>query len=148
SFTSEANKNNLLAQAYTMRAFLYYTMVKTWGDVILLTGPTEGFTPESIQRERTVKEKVFEQIKQDLDNAINLFPNNSVQAGRFLESLPADLTLKADAYVWTGKRLNGGNADFTVALDALNKAENSDIALLSDFASVFEYGNKGNKEIL
>ncbi len=148
AFTSEANKNNLLAQAYTMRAFLYYTMVKTWGDVILLTEPTEGFTPESVQKERTVKEKVFEQIKQDLDNAINLFPNNNFQAGRFLWSLPAALTLKADVYLWTGKRLNGGNADFTVALDALNKAENSDIALLSDFASVFEYGNKGNKEIL
>lgn len=58
------------------------------------------------------------------------------------------LALKADVYLWTGKRMGGGDADFTTALDALNQIDDADVELLSDFKDVFDYTNKRNKEIL
>lgn len=146
-FASDANKNNVLAQAHTMRAFCYFVLVRTWGGVPLVDVPTEGFSEES-QRARASVEEVFAFIKKDLDDAIALYPNNNFPSGRFTWSKPAANTLMADVYLWTGKRLNGGAADFTVALNALNDVETSDVTLLSNFASVFDYTNKGNKEIL
>src|SRR5690606_17748722 len=34
-FASEERKNEILAQAYTMRAFAYFVMVRTWGELPL-----------------------------------------------------------------------------------------------------------------
>ena len=147
NFASEANKNNILAQAYTMRAFCYFIMVRTWGGVPLVDSPTEGYS-ESSQRERATVEQIFSFIKKDLDAAIALFPNNNFPAGRFAWSKPAANAVKADVYLWTGKRMNGGNSDFTTALNALNEIETSDVSLLTNFASIFDYTNKGNKEII
>jgi len=146
-FTSETNKNNILAQAHTMRAFCYFIMVRTWGGVPLVDTPTEGYS-ESSQRERATVEQIFSFIKKDLDAAIALFPNNNFPAGRFAWSKPAANAVKADVYLWTGKRMNGGNSDFTTALNALNEIETSDVSLLTNFASIFDYTNKGNKEII
>jgi starch-binding outer membrane protein, SusD/RagB family len=146
-FSSEANKNNILAQAYAMRAFCYFVMARTWGGVPLVDTPTEGYS-ESSQRERASVQDIFAFIKKDLDAALSLFPNNNYQTGRFTWSKPAANAVKADVYLWTGKRLNGGNPDFTTALNALNEVETSDVTLLANFASVFDYGNKGNKEII
>src|SRR5690606_38053125 len=39
SFANETNKNDLLAQAYVSRAFLYFVLVKTWGEVPIRTEP-------------------------------------------------------------------------------------------------------------
>lgn len=148
TFTTEASRNEILAQAYAMRAFVYFTMTKTWGDLPLVTEPTEGFTSESIQKERTSRENIFKQIKDDIDKAMALFPGNSIPAGRYVWSKPSLNALKADVYLWTGKVLNGGNADFTIALAALNEVKTADVTLLDSYASVFDYTNKGNKEIL
>jgi len=51
-FNSEANKNSILAQAHTIRAFCYFVMVRTWGDVVLVDEPFISFDPVKVQRER------------------------------------------------------------------------------------------------
>lgn len=148
SFTSEATKSQLLAQAYTMRAFVYFILVKTWGDVPLVTLPTEGYDASSIQKERTKKADILTFIKSDLAEAEKLYPNASFPTGRYLWSKPALYALKADVYLWTGKREGGGNADFTTALAALNEIEKTDVALLDNYSRIFDYDNKGNREII
>lgn len=147
-FGSEADKNAVLAQAYTMRAYVYFIMVRTWGGVPLVTEPTEGYSPDMTQRRKAPVADIFALIKQDLDQAVSLFPDNAFTPGRFFWSKPAALTLKADVYLWTGKRLNGGNPDFETALTALEDAKNADLELLSNYSQIFTYNNKGNKEIL
>ncbi len=147
-FTSESSKNNILAQAHAMRAFCYFVMVKTWGDLPLVTEPTEGYNSETTQKERTSKEEIFKLIKKDINDAVTLFPDNNFTTGRYLWSKPAANALKADIYLWTGKRLNGGQADFTTALSALNDIETSDVTLLDNYDQIFRYTNKGNKEII
>lgn len=148
TFRDEAKKNNILAQTYAMRAFVYFLMVKTWGDIPLISTPTESFSAEAIQKERSAKSEVFAFIKQDIEEAIRLFSNYTIPAGRNLWSKPSVNALKADVYLWTGKRLNGGDADLTTALNALEEVEKADVELLQNFADVFAYNNKGNKEIL
>lgn len=147
-FSSDNEKNRVLAQAYTMRAFCYFTIAKTWGDAVLVTEPTESYDPEALYKERTPVAEVFTVIKQDINDAVSLFPDNSFPEGRNRWSKSSANALKADIYLWTGKRMTGGQADFTVALNALNEIVASDIELLPDFESVFDYNNKGNQEII
>ncbi len=147
-FAAEGNRNRLLAEAYTMRAYCYFVMARTWGAVPLVTAPTDGYDPSVIYKTRSTLTEVFAQIKKDLDQAISLFPNNDFLSGRSRWTKPGANTLKGDVYLWTGKRLGGGAADFTTALNALKEVENADVALLSDFSRIFDYDNKGNKEII
>lgn len=147
-FQSQATKNNVLAQAYTMRAYTYFIMVRTWGDLIIRTKPMEEFDPTDIQKERSPKEEVFKLIKEDLDKALQLFPDNTFPSGRFKWSKPSANAVKGEVYLWTAKRLNGGTADLNTALTALDEVEKADVSLLPNFADVFSYTNKGNKEIV
>jgi len=145
---SEASKNNILAQAYTLRAYLYFVMARTWGGVPIRLDPTEGYNPETTQKPKSTIEEVFQMIKADLEEAISLYPDNKFPSGRNRWSLAAAQALKADVYLWTAKRLNGGNTDINTALDACNEVMKADASLLPNFADLFEYKNKGNKEVL
>lgn len=144
---SAASRNALLAEAYTMRAYVYFIMVRSWGDLVIRTEPLEKYDPADVQRERSPKEEVFKLIKSDLDAALSLFPNNTFPAGRAKWSKPAANALKAEVFLWTGKRLNGGTADFTTALNAINEVQTAaPLNLLPNFADVFS--TKGNNEII
>jgi hypothetical protein len=146
-FASEDKKNSILAQAYAMRAFTYFVMVRTWGKLPMRTEPTEGSDAETTQIERSPVGEIFKLIKEDIDQALQLFPNNNFQK-RHLWSKPAANALKANVYLWTGKKLNGGETDINTALAALNDIEAADVSLLSKYSDVFDFDNKGNKEIL
>jgi len=146
SFTNEPRKNVILAQAHTMRAFAYFTLSKTFGELPLVTEPTSDLS--KIERARSSVNDVFSLIKSDITDAEGLFTDMTFQDGRDMWSLPSLLALKADVYLWTGKRMGGGNADFTTALAALNKIDGADVQLLPSFGDIFDYTNKGNKEIL
>lgn len=147
-FKSEAAKNKLLAQAYATRAFTYFAMVRTWGDLIIRTVPTETSNIEVIQKERSPQTEVFKLIKDDLEKAEQLLTDNAFAAGRCHWSKPAVQAVKAEVYLWTGKRQNGGDTDLNTALNALNEVRKADLTLLSDYKTIFSYDNKGNKEIV
>ncbi len=147
-FKSEDKKNNVLAQAYTMRAFAYYTMVRVWGGVPLRDEPLEAYDPMTIQKPRTPKEDIFKLIKEDLENALSLYPDMSFETGRNKWSKASAYALKGDVYLWTGKVENGGSADIKTALDALEEVKKADVQLVDKFGDIFKYANKGNKEIL
>ena len=146
AFSSEAKKKNILAHAYAMRAFAYFTMSKTWGELPLVTAPTTDLS--NVQRVRSSVTDVFALVKADISEAEALFAGMGFTDGRDVWSLPALLALKADVYLWTGKTMNGGDADFNTALAALNSIDNADVQLLSEFGNVFDYTNKRNSEIL
>lgn len=148
TFATEAQKNNILAQAYAMRAKIYYVMAKTWGDLPIITDPVEGYDAETTFVERSPVSQVFDLIKSDIETALGLFPDNSFPAGRSVWSKPAVNTLKADVYLWTGKRMNGGTSDFNTALTAINEVESASVSLLPVFSDVFKYSNKGNNEVI
>lgn len=148
SFPDEDKKNDLLAQAYSMRAFIYFVLAKTWGDVPLVTEPVEGYDAQTTFQEKVAVSAVFDLIKSDLEEAINLFPTNEFPAGRAMWSKPAANTLKGDVYLWTGKTMGGGDADVNTALSALNDAQSANLSLLNDYSRIFDFDNKGNEEII
>lgn len=148
TFSSESVKNQVLAEAHAMRAYAYFTLTKTWGDLPLVMEPTEGYDPEVIMKERSPKEEVMSFIKSDIESALALFPNSNFQGSRSMWSKPAAYALQAEVHLWTGKTMDGGTADFNTALSAIAAVEESDVTLLDDYASIFDYENKGNKEIL
>src|SRR5690606_19742590 len=73
-FGSEAERNAILAEAYAMRAYVYFIMARTWGGVPNVTEPTEGYDQQSAFRERAEVSQVFDLIKADLEQALALFP--------------------------------------------------------------------------
>ncbi len=148
SFSNDQNKNKTLAQAYAMRAYCYFVLARTWGDVPIVLDPVEGYNPETTFKVRSPQAEVFALIKSDIETALPLFTNNQFENGRSLWSKPAVNLLKADVFLWTAKRNGGGNTDATTALQALNDAESADVGLLDNFSQVFAYGNKGNREII
>jgi len=147
-FNSEANKNYVLAQAYAMRAYLYFVLARTWGDVPLWSEPVEGYSAETTQKTKTPVADIFDFIKTDLEKSIELFPNLSFPDGKNRWNKASAYALKADVYLWTGKRLNGGDADFNIAVSACEEVEKADVGLLENFPDIFKYNNKQNKEIL
>lgn len=147
-FASENTKKDLLAQAYSMRAFVYFVMTRTWGDLIIHTDPIESTSIDVIYKERSSQISVFTLIKSDIEKALQLYPNNNYDSNRIRWSKNATHALKGEVYLWTGKQLNGGNEDFTTALNSLNEVTKSDVILLPDFKDIFEVSNKGNKEIV
>lgn len=148
NFSSESNKNNILAQAYAMRAYAYFVMVRTWGDLPLRTEPTESSDPEKTQLPRSGQEEIFNLIKSDIDQSYQLFADHSIPEKRCFWSKPALNALKAEVYLWTGKVRNGGDSDIQTALTALNEIDNADVGLLDSYGDVFDYSNKGNREII
>ena len=147
-FASEDRKNTILAEAYAMRAFTYFVMTRTWGDLPLRMDPTESENPELTQIERTAQSEIFQFIKGDIDKALQLFPDNSYSENKMFWSKPATSALKGEIYLWTAKQMGGGNADLQTALTVLEDIKNTNVALLDNFKDVFDYGNKGNDEIL
>jgi hypothetical protein len=146
AFPSADTKNSALAQAYTMRAFCYFVLVRAWGGVPIRTEPLEAYDAGSINKPRSSVQEVFALIKSDLTKALALYPNITYEAGRNTWSKASADALKADVYLWTAKMLNGGQADLNTALAAVNEAQTSDVGLLPVYSDIFSYTNKGNKE--
>jgi starch-binding outer membrane protein, SusD/RagB family len=74
------DKDQIIAEAQFLRALNYFTLVKYWGDVPIITSPTTK-ADESLKVPRSTVADVYKQINADLDAAIAKLPLNSA-AGR------------------------------------------------------------------
>ncbi len=136
-FVNEDRKNDLLAQAYFVRAWAYFQVVRIWGDAPLLT---EGFlSPDQegiIPLQRDPAGALFTQVKADLDASLSRFPGDAI-TNRYAASRPAANTLKADVYLWTAKQAGGGSADLNTALEAVNQVVGHPNLQLLPFNTLF-----------
>ncbi|MGJ1271749.1 RagB/SusD family nutrient uptake outer membrane protein [Sphingobacterium multivorum] len=148
SFSSEQDKKNILAQAFASRAFLYFVLARTWGEVPIRTEPVEGASPDVIHKPRAAQSDVFSLIKNDINEADKLFANYSFIRNRNYWSKAAVQALKADVYLWTAKKLDGGATDYQEVIKACEEVEKADVSLLANFADLFKYANKNNKEVI
>lgn len=148
----EDTKNYYLGEAYGMRAFLYFHLLRSWGDVILHLDYTSGATIDlsNIQKPASSASAVMEQIKSDISASESAFGSNySYKYGKHYWSLGATKMLKGEVYLWNGKQMGGGTADYNTAKTALQEVKNCPgIALEQKFADVFAYDNKKNEEII
>jgi hypothetical protein len=151
----DAEKNRILAEVHGLRAYVYYTMVRTWGAVPLNTEPVESITnaAETYKR-RTGADTVMAQVKSDIEKSLQLFgPTNELSnAKRVYWSRIASLILKGDVFLWSGTHMGGGNADFTTARTALQEVRNlegASLGLQANYADIFDPNRKtNNREIV
>jgi len=149
-FSNPDEKSHLMGQAYGLRAFYYYTMLKTWGDVPIITEPKFNIDPSDINRARSPKSEVMNLIKADIQASLTSFGadgsywNNK----RIYWSKAATLALKGDAYIWSGNILGGGTADFTEAKTALQQISGLGVSLESTFPEIWSFSNQNNDEFI
>lgn len=146
---TEADKNYYLGIAYGMRAFYYYQLYRSWGDVIIQTEPTTSIDIANLAKAASPAADVMKFIREDIAASESSFGNDySFRQNKGFWNKAATLMLKADVYLWTAHR--GIKPDATIAKSALSEIQSNipSLKLLPVFADVFASGNKGNAEII
>lgn len=148
---TDAEKNKYLGNAYGMRAFFYLQLLKSYGKAVIYLEHTEGSTLDLniTARAESTGEEVMEQIKKDIKASEDAYGDNyAFSDSRNGWSLAATKMLKGDAYLWSGKQMGGGTADYQVAKQAYEDVKNADVALQTNYEDVFAFSKKENKEII
>jgi hypothetical protein len=145
-----ATKTKELAEMYGIRAYVYYTMLKTWGAVPITTQAIASLTNASdTYKPRSSADSVMTQVKADIAKSLDLFGSTSgfSPGNRVFWNRIATLTLKGDVYLWSGTNLTGGNADITTAKAALQEVKNLESASLklnANYGDIFDPTKKSN----
>lgn len=151
SVLSDATKKYYLGEAYGMRAFLYFQLLRSWGAVVMYKEYTSGSSLDlsNLAKPVSSEAEIMALIKADIQASEDAFGNNyAFQNKRNYWSLPATKMLKGEAYLWSGTRMNGGNGDIQTAKTAFGEVKNADVQLLPEFKKVFSFENKLNKEVI
>lgn len=100
-----------VAEAKALRAYYYFLLAETFGDVPLVTTRT---TSVSLTYTRTPEKDIYTQIIQDLNDAIAALPATTPDFGRATKGFAQHLLSKV--YLTRGyKSYGGGNTDFQQA---------------------------------
>lgn len=140
-----SSKGYLLGQAYAMRAYYYFHLLRTYGGVPLRLTPDvtlEKPDPVQLRLPRASEEEVLGSIKNDIKLAAENFGNQVTQSKK-LWSPNALKMLKGEVYLWSA-RVYGNTQDLNEAKSALSSI--SGHTLLKDFSEVFD--KKDNEEII
>src|SRR5690606_22271845 len=143
-FQVEQEKNQILAETYFIRAFSYFNLIRTWGEVPIELEPTESASEEQLAR--APKSEVMTQILADIENALALFPGDGLVT-KSRASKSATYALKADVLLWKSKVLDGGEEDLLAVITNANAASEG-LSLESDFSQIYDSENKNGSEVI
>lgn len=146
--SNQAQRNHMMGQAYGMRAYIYYTMLKAWGDVPITTEPLVKVESLIVlKKKRAPKAEVMALIKADIEESLKFFgDDNSKWLNKNVYwSKAATLTLKGDVYLWSGKVLAGGDSDFREAKTALEAVQGYSLV---EYEELWGQAKEGNKEFI
>lgn len=146
SFLPSAKKDYLLGQAYAMRAYYYFHLLRTYGGVPIWLEPdvTKGKADAvALRRARSSEADVLAQVKSDINTSLTKFGTASNPSDKNQWNSAAASMLKGEIYLWSAK-VYGTTADLTEAKSALTAI--SGYSLLPGFANVFK--TKNNSEIM
>ena len=143
-FKTEESKNEVLANAYFVRAFCYYWIGRIWGDAPLLLDGFESDNQEGLFPTRNSADDIFKQVGKDINKALTLIPQN---INKNIASKASISMLKADYDLWMYKVRKSGDSYLKDAADKVNYVlSNSSYALESNYADVFN--DNSGKEII
>ena len=144
-FSNEQEKDDVLGQAYFIRAFCYYWIARVWGDAPIVLSGFESSAQEDLYPSRQPAEAVFAQVEKDLDQAMQLISDQANQPQ--LATKSAVNLLQADYYLWMNKVNNAGAESLEKAKKAIDQLVASNKhSLQPEFSSVFD--NELNAEII
>ncbi|WP_270088047.1 RagB/SusD family nutrient uptake outer membrane protein [Sphingobacterium sp. SYP-B4668] len=145
SFLSTDKKDMLLGQAYGLRAYYYFHLLRTYGGVPLRLSPDALIgKPDavSLRLARSSEMDVLTAIKADIAKSLTHF-GTSQGSNKAYWTLNASRMLKGEVFLWSAK-VYGNIEDLTEAKSALNAV--TGYSLLSNFGDVFK--QKKNAEII
>ena len=133
-----AGKDALYGEIYFMRAYYYFTLVKTFGDVPFFIEKRLDIA-DNKTLSRTAKATVYKQIETDLTNAISVLPAVQAQKGRITKY--AAQALLGKVYLYQNK--------FDLAASTLETVINSNaFTLVSNFGAMYlKDGENGAESI-
>jgi hypothetical protein len=142
----ETLKKSLLGQAYFMRAFLYYNLVRLYGDVPLLTTPVNG-TSADLYPTRTPQAEVYKLIISDLQAAETAGLPAVDRTGRI--STGAVKSLLASVYLTTAGYPLQIKANYQLAATkAAEVIDAGNYPLFSSYASLHNTADKNGGEFI
>lgn len=109
---SDDARNVALGEAYFFRAFNYFTLVKYFGGVPLVTTPSEDIS--KLQTPKSAAADVYAQIESDLKQAENLLPAKKFYANANRVGKYAAAMLLTSVYMQQGKYGEAANSVKTV----------------------------------
>ncbi|MFV0392669.1 MAG: RagB/SusD family nutrient uptake outer membrane protein [Paludibacteraceae bacterium] len=138
SLFKKMSKNRLLGEAYFLRGYYYHELVRTYGDVVLLTSTS---TIADKQKPRTPVAEVYARIEDDLKKAAKYLPAKSpiqmsTDAGRVTKG--AANAMLARVYLYEQKYTESKSACLEVFKDGYE--------LEDDYAYVFTLAGEHCKE--
>lgn len=150
---AEATKQRMIGEALFLRALFYFNLVTYWKDVPLILEAPNPATQSKLFRDP--KEKVVQQIIEDLDNAAVALPlgYDSNNIGRATKG--AALALKAKVLLFEASPLFNTDQDnqkwkiaADAALDVINLADEAGYDLYPDYRGLFLPENENNEEVI
>jgi hypothetical protein len=142
----DADKKALLGQAYFLRAFFYYHLVRLYGDVPLITAPVTISSPDLYPTRATVS-AVYDQIISDLKAAEASGLPASDKTGRV--SLGAVRTLLASVYLTTaGFPLKKTENYALAATEILPVINGTDYTLFDKYDYLHDNSHKNQGELI
>lgn len=124
----ETDANRLMGEAYFVRALSYFSLVKNWAGVPLVTSPTRDLSNIELLS-RSSQEEVYNQVESDFNQAITLLGTFDVN-GR--ANAWAARGLLARAHLYQGEWQDA----YDLANDVIS---NSGYSLAGTYAEIFDY---------
>ncbi|MEI6586016.1 MAG: RagB/SusD family nutrient uptake outer membrane protein [Sediminibacterium sp.] len=148
TFLADAKKKYLLGQAYALRAYYYFHLLRTYGGVPLRLEPEvlNGTTdPVALRKARSTEAEILTAIKNDIAKSVSNFGSSANPTEKSQWSPRATLMLKGEVFLWSAK-VYGTTADLAEAKSALTSAAGG--VLQASFANAFAYAQKNNNEVI
>jgi starch-binding outer membrane protein, SusD/RagB family len=140
---TEELRTQLMGEVYYLRALNYFNLVRAFGDVPLIVNEIKSLNNVRVAKNEAIE--VYEQIEDDLENAINMLPNQYTGTRNFLAqdigraTRYAATALLSKVYLYRGK--------YAQAADSANVIIQSGVyGLHNDYASNFQGNNENGIE--
>lgn len=141
---TEERRNQISGEAYFLRAYHYYNLVKAWGGVPLVLEAVKSANPEDVRLPRATAEEVYAQIIIDLQMAASLLPDtygNDASVNKARATAGAANALAAKAC------LQKPTPDYELALTFINSVESSTANYtLIGYEELFDGNHYNNNE--
>lgn len=143
----ETKKKNLLGQAYFLRAFYYYHLVRLYGDVPLITEPVDANSP-FLYPDRASSQSVYDLVVSDLKMAEQSGLANVDKTGRV--SIGAVKSLLSSVYLtMAGFPLNKGAEYYTLAANKAEEVLDANwYTLFTDYYFLHDRAHKNQGELI
>lgn len=122
-----------VGEAKFFRAYLHFELVQIWGDAILLTQPLD-LDSEQLYGKRNDRGEVIDQIILDLEDAANLLPEATSEAGRVTKYAALSMLSRVALYEGTWQKFHAGGSQTTNntarSTELLTKAKDASKAVI------------------